>query len=406
MDLNILANLLASANESFQSIEAKFKKSFESPFYPSVCAIICDLAADGFTGSIGSQVEALVCVYLCHVMATVCPDANVALCACLQQLDKNIREDARRLEQLKYRQTAKDFKKYARDAVDADGYRCRTAIKCFVFQCLLGQVDTNLNPSKVLKQAQTVLDAMLESWAATPGPLEDKLKELTVADRSVLSNTIVTSATVPQSTATFCRVGPLDTPLFAGEMHYLLGAESQWVTFDNKAHAKEWSSLKRLVSSAATGVLNTKDRQELIQNVLFAHQIGLSPAAVASVASHDPEVAAALLTKSSSPAQHLQKVLEAAESGSITLGQLDTVVLHSSKCIDQTLASKFIQISAEKITSSNDLDAMKTFATTLNQIANKNKDFGIPENRKEDLKSLFAKFNSVQEVATFWGDYK
>eukprot|EP00744_Colponema_vietnamica_P016016 GILI01022452.1.p1 GENE.GILI01022452.1~~GILI01022452.1.p1 ORF type:complete len:408 (-),score=50.90 GILI01022452.1:82-1305(-) len=407
MDLNSLALLLASANESFQSIEAKFKKSFDPTSYPSVCAIITDLAADGFTGAIGSQVEALVSVYLCHVMASANPDANGALCMCLQQLDKHIREDSRRLEQLKYRQTAKDFKKYARDAVDVDGFRCRTAIKCFIFQCILGQVDTNQTPNKILKQAQAILDGMLESWSTTPGPLNDKLKDLGNAERSTLiSNGIVSSATVPSSTATFCRVGPLDTPLFAGEMHYLLGPETHWVTFDSKGHPKEWSSFKRLLISATKQVLGTKERQELLQNSSYAHQVNLTPAIVASIASHDPEVAAALVAKSSKPAQHIHQLLAQAEAGNLALSHLNTVVLHSVNHLDSTLVSKYIQLSCEKAMAANDTAVVKGFATALHQLVSKNKDITIPESRKDDLKALFAKNSNVQEVQSWWSDFK
>lgn len=407
MDINSFALLLASANESFQSIEAKFKKSFEPSSYPSVCAIISDLAADGFTGAIGSQVEALVSVYLCHVMSSTYSDANGALCMCLQQLDKHIREDARRLEQLKYRQTAKDFKKYARDAVDVDGFRCRTAIKCFIFQCILGQADTNQTPNKILKQAQTILDGMLEAWAATPGPLNDKLKDLGNAERSSLaSNGIVSSATVPSSTATFCRVGPLDTPLFAGEMHYLLGPESHWVIFDSKGHPKEWASLKRLLVAAAKQPLGPKERQELLQSASHAHQVDLTSAIVTSIASHDPEVAAALISKTSKPSQHIQKLLAQAEAGGLSLNHLDTVMLHSVKHLDASLISKYIQLSCEKASSSNDTAVVKSFATALHQLVSKNKDFTIPDNRKDDLKALFAKFSNVQEVVTWWSDFK
>lgn len=407
MDLNAFASLLASGNESFITIEAKFKKTFDIAYYPSICSIICDLASDGFTGSIGSQVEALVCVYLCHVMTGAYPDASGSLATCLQQLDKHIRDDARRLEQLKYRQTAKDFKKYARDALDADGYRCRTAIKCFAFQCILGQMDCNSTPSKVLKQAQSVLDTMLESWSTVPGPLEDRLKELASADRSTLaSNTIVSSATVPAATPAFCRASPLESQLFTGEMHYILGPESHWVHFDHNAHPSELAALKRLVVLATQQVLSTQDRQDLLQRSARAHQIGLTPTIIVIIATHDPEVAAVLLSKSAFPSRYLQRLLDELDRGALTLIQFNTIALHCGKCFDPVLAGKYIQISAERILKTNDSSAMALFASTLHELTVKNRDFALPENKKEDLKGLFATYSTLEEVSSLWSDFK
>eukprot|EP00758_Cryptobia_borreli_P009171 Tbor_TRINITY_DN5453_c0_g5::TRINITY_DN5453_c0_g5_i1::g.25356::m.25356 len=413
---------LISSNDPLETIEKTFAE-FPSDTYPYISAIVSNFASEEMISTVGNHTEALVGFYLCHLMSNTFSEAKAAVHRFVTVLEQHIKDDAKKAEQIKYRQTTKDFKMIAKEAVDADSGTSRLALKCFVFTCLLDdRIDTKQTPEAILSVKQSDVDAKLASWVSAPTKLREKINALVSSserecEKCSLSGVgAFSSATFPLATPKLCRLTPSSPVLYPGELHYMIaGNDNQLVAFDSKGHKQEWKTTQSLIVKGIKEKLSSEDTQKITSSLhkdpFLVNRMGLAPDIIAKVSEMNPETAAMVLTKLDSASNHLEKILSL--GGNISYESIATVFVHTIKSMRQINVNSFIALSGKRIKESppsGKAELVKIFASAVHQLVvrgvKENKDVYLTDTRKAEVRSILEEHKGIQEVTSCIADLK
>eukprot|EP00658_Telonema_sp_P-2_P054999 TRINITY_DN4373_c0_g1_i6.p1 TRINITY_DN4373_c0_g1~~TRINITY_DN4373_c0_g1_i6.p1 ORF type:complete len:194 (-),score=26.21 TRINITY_DN4373_c0_g1_i6:220-801(-) len=173
---------------------------------------------------------------------------------------------------------------------------------------------------------------------------------------------------------------------------------------------------KRQVKQGSTRALSAAERQQLIGNIqkkpILVSRLGLSPHVVASLALNNAEAAAAIVSRVPDATDYFQRIIEVSKTKAsvVSLENVDTIVLHGAKALRQRNVNAYINRYCAHIRDSNEVEAVKNFATTLNQLINKgpkdNKELYVSDGKKAEMKELLEPHKSLHEVATWLNSIK
>lgn len=421
--LEKLSALLANSRDTLKKIEQSFNSNFPFHTYPAVLSVLQALLNEDTISQLGFCTETLVSIYLLQRMGRSHPGARMLLMRFAASLEQIVRDDTKKTEQLKCRQALKEFKRTAKEAVDSDRSAFHGSLKVFFFKCLLETFDLDATPAKLLSLTQDEVDAAMAEWAAQPTVLKEKLRELTIrAEDETELNSLsglgaFSTSSTPQLQPTPCRPLPCAPSLFPGELHFILGtANDQVIHVASNGHSEEWEQANDLVKQGSTRALSAAERQQLIGNIqkkpILVSRLGLSPHVVASLALNNAEAAAAIVSRVPDATDYFQRIIEVSKTKAsvVSLENVDTIVLHGAKALRQRNVNAYINRYCAHIRDSNEVEAVKNFATTLNQLINKgpkdNKELYVSDGKKAEMKELLEPHKSLHEVATWLNSIK
>lgn len=421
--LEKLSSLLANSKDTLKKIEQSFNSNFPFHTYPAVLNVLQALLTEDTIVGLGFCTETLVSIYLLQRMGRTHPGARMLLMRFAASLEQVVRDDTKKMEQLKCRQAMKEFKRTAKEAVDSDRSTFHGSLKVFFFKCLLDTIDLDATPAKLLSMTQQEIDAAMAEWAAQPTTLKEKLHELTIRSteetelNSLSGLGVYSTSSTPQVQPTPCRPLPCAPFLFPGELHYVLGtANEQVFHISSNGHSDEWEQSSDLVKQGTTRVLSAAERQQLIGNIqkkpILVSRLGLTPSVVAGLAVNNAEAAAAIVSRVPDATDFFQRIIEVpkAKSAAVSLENVDTVLLHGSKAVRQRNVNAYINRYCAHIRETGDVDAVKNFAATLHQLVNKgskdNKELYVSDGKKAELKEVLEPHKALHEVANWLASLK
>lgn len=419
-----LAELLTST-QNLQELEGRFRQAFPAELFSNVAVGIQSLHRESAYLVVNvSQVETINAVLFLDVMRRAdCVAAKAVLYDILLHLEQLLRDDARKVESARYRSmtATKDAKRRdARDVLDSEGTRLRSAVKLFAFELLTGKADLAKSAVDILSAEQSMIDSALDQWQKNASEVKEIFNDLLhcldgEAERSTttpLTRVGVAAYTPPQSApvlvvpalAKAALPGP--TVPFSDLKMILTGSGSLSNVFvlDNQTHSAEWKTARDLLREAASEPLEPTKQQSLT-NALTANtvaRLGIQPSTFCSVVTHNPEIGAALVYRMKDPSPMLEAMMSSAPQE-----QTETVILHAAKSLRQVHVFKYIQQSLQRIknaAANAKQDLVVSMVTTLHQLlakyAKDNKELYISASQKTELDKLLQEYASHAEVAS------
>lgn len=456
-ELEKLMEILGSATSTFSQTESAFRAAFQENSFGKVALGVQFLRRDAALLVVGdTHCETINALWILDLMRRSNGNDSLATAKSvffdvLYHLELLLREDARKAESTKYRATTKEggagqgssAKRNATDVTEAEAMRNRSAAKLFGLQCLGGKVALSATPASVLGADQQSIDAGLDLWQKNSTDIKETLNDIAhVAEMESEKNSLGTLSRLGvagyASTTSTHRTSDDDAPSAAAigtiglqllapvvaraplpamvtDVRYLLSnaALPQHLLFDQQWHSKEWRNAKELVQAAAQGKLTSQQQLEATQSMTASTipRLGISAPLMCSIALHNPEVAATVLSKVKDPSSLLEAIL----SSSAPADHMETVMLHCVKFLQQIHVYKYVAASLNRVKNAAGQqavlrDLVVNLASTLHQLITKfskeNKELYINDNQKVELGKLFEEHASLPEVASRWTDLK
>ena len=427
-----LYDLLCKSSVSVQQLEQEFRSAFPPDAYSRVTEELQFLRREAgyLVAATTTHSETFVSFVLLGIMRRECHAAKTAFFDFAYALELQLREDARKAEQAKYRSTTKDApqKKPVRDVMDAEALRFRCATKLLVLNGLLDKQDGNATASSAFSVDQQTLDNALQQISQSSGDAKEKLADLAHLSEKESSkcHSLVHGAAVVVGhdqhrsvvVPILARpVLPSVAPVIPGELKYVLLAPSglpQQLLFDGHGASADWKTARSILAAAAKAPLSPSDEEAL--TAILASERGvinrmlISPQVVCAIATHNPQVCASVITHR--PDLSAQLVSAIILSPEIPVECVETILLHTGRILEQFHVFKYIQLSIARIRATESGDSQrevaKRFAMTLHHLVTKasreNKELYIADCHKSDLSTLFGEYPTVAEIATRWAE--
>lgn len=384
-----LALLLSMSSSTLKEIEDKFHAEFRAPAdVDDAMALLQALQIESQSISTHLALQAkettLIALFL---MFSVCRSAGVSPATCtaakaaihrqLQAIECELREDAKRSEQWKYRNNTKDGRKLtAEDAAGMDAMRFRMILKLFVIGMCSNQVDATQKPLDIFNADQKKVDSDLEALAAAPpASIKEILQDFAQCGDSELALSSIGGVAsraaridpeadnVPweyavgaasQKTQPFpvCPRPPI-LPVQLGETRILVGPTlSHTVQFDAVQHPKEWRAARELLLVGVRSTLSPAQSEQLIASLSSDNLIsvvGITPEIVERLcAANNDTAAAAIILKATAPSgdTFLDAIIA---SQQLSLSAIGSLLLRVPKALKPRHITAFVQSEAAKI---------------------------------------------------------
>lgn len=427
-----LLAVLRCETESFKAIEEQFNAQFSPETHPKVVFAMRSLfdASVRCAVSLQTTQESLVGCFLLSILQ--CADKTAqksALYEQLERLDIYLREDSWLAEQHKYKSSSTVAKKpLGKDVTSLDLQRSHLLQKLFIFRCITGKVDKSQTPRGLLQLDQAAIDSEIASWGAEKQVYADALGELKIlhdheialcsvggfASREVptpqdfrLSND---KDLVPLSVSTVgvVPIRPIVGPsITAADL--IPVAAAPIYQFDATSHAPEWSSARKLIANARTQNLEAAEHQQLVaffsvdkKNVDI---LGITAEVFTDISRQNKDVATEIIRRSTNAGALLDALIALPNAEGC---QRASVLLAAGKALTARHVNAYITANVQFINSQSAGQGqnalVKSFAVTLHQLRENNKS-AVNGAELPKAVSVFARFTSIQDVTSLWGDH-
>jgi hypothetical protein len=376
-------------------------------------------------GGANGPIETTNAIFLLStIRGTELQSAQALLFDLLMSLELILRDDAQRLEQLKYRTTSKDpQKKSAKDFADAELVRVRCAIKLFALRCLNRTVDLQRSVSELISLDQALVDVGLDELQKNGAEFKEIMSQLQHASEMESArnataplNAVGVSISIQPpmcATPSFVRAAPAAPQKSVCDFRFPMDVLSKQFLFDAQAHSAAWLKARSLIAVGCDAMLSTSDQGSLIQCLTdpsVLQRSGLTPSVVCRMAAHNALVVSTILSRMADPSSHLLEIISSSEVGPAAV---ETILLNCAKVLQQIHVYKYVAAAIarlKKLDGNARREVLLPLVSTLHQLVTKlskdNKELYIAPAQKTELDVFVSDFSTHADITTRWDEMK
>lgn len=421
-----LLDALFDNTTSFGVLAKKFKDGFQSSRYAAVSCEIGQMCREFVASAEGTGlIGALYVVDYMRKQDSVA--AKSTFYSVLIELERAIRRDMFVVEQIKYTTKESKENKKSMEATRAEVFRIHCAAKVFAFQLLGDAVAEDEKAVSYAAKKQESIDEALGAWERGSMKIKEPMADIehcwVVEHEKQQCGSLYETAAVfdEQPNKVFALLLPSVAaklpmlPMQDGELRYLLPGKSAMFLFDGAAPSEAWVEAKRLLADARKSKLPPASEQKVVRLMTesLVSRLGVSLQLLTELATHNPEVCAAVLLKA--PFASVGAFIQLLLKGNIPDENMQTVLLRAAPVLQQVNVRTFIASMIHKLkeksaaSSSAAAQSLEGFALTLHQLvvkaAKENREIFIADPFRADLEQLF-QASSNPEVKSRWEEMK